>query len=284
MNRAALLLGLSVSLLACTDGEPPTADSEGVAPGAGLDQAAQREFEAEMRRIAGFAASVDSVFRPLPLLAPSEEAALRRFPNATQLARARALGVPRGGGDSGIEPLIEEGRLVRLADSTSHWIVRELDHSVPYVVPDVEVLLTEIGERFGDRLEELGSPRFRLEVTSVLRTPESQAELRETNINAARGASTHEFGTTLDVAYHAYAAPDPLPIDIRLPRASWLEPFAEQFAISTLETVAARRSRELQAILGEVLIEMQREGKVMVTLERRQPVYHMTVARRLANE
>jgi hypothetical protein len=47
------------------------------------------------------------------------------------------------------------------------------------------------------------------------------------------------------------------------------------------ERVAGRRALELKAILGAVLVEMQDEGKVMVTLDRLQPVYHMTVARRL---
>jgi hypothetical protein len=37
------------------------------------------------------------------------------------------------------------------------------------------------------------------------------------------------------------------------------------------------------AVLGGVLLELQNEGSVMVTLERLQPVYHMTVARRRAN-
>ena len=48
-----------------------------------------------------------------------------------------------------------------------------------------------------------------------------------------------------------------------------------------LETAAARKSRELQAILGSVLNELRREGDVLVTLERQQPVYHVTVARPL---
>jgi hypothetical protein len=47
-----------------------------------------------------------------------------------------------------------------------------------------------------------------------------------------------------------------------------------------LETAAARKSRELQALLGHVLSELQRSGDVLVTLERQQPVYHITVARR----
>ena len=46
-----------------------------------------------------------------------------------------------------------------------------------------------------------------------------------------------------------------------------------------LEAAAARKSRELMAILGEVLREMQDEGAVYVTLDRQQPVFHITVAR-----
>jgi hypothetical protein len=36
------------------------------------------------------------------------------------------------------------------------------------------------------------------------------------------------------------------------------------------------------AVLGKVLLELQQEGAVMVTLEELQPVFHLTVARRLA--
>jgi hypothetical protein len=65
-----------------------------------------------------------------------------------------------------------------------------------------------------------------------------------------------------------------------LPEAAWLEPHLAWVAGMLAETVAARRSRELMAILGNVLLEMQGEEKIMVTLERLQPVYHVTVARR----
>jgi hypothetical protein len=75
------------------------------------------------------------------------------------------------------------------------------------------------------------------------------------------------------------ATPDsgPVPDDL-----SWLQPRLERMAAAVFETVAARNSRELQAILGQVMIEVQSEGLAMVTLERLQPVYHFTVARRLA--
>src|SRR5690606_4824391 len=83
--------------------------------------------------------------------------------------------------------LIQAGTLVQLPDSTRWWVVRELDHSLPYVVPDVVVLLERIGTRFQDALAAMGLPPYRIEVTSVLRTPEGQAALREGNVNAAQG-------------------------------------------------------------------------------------------------
>ena len=222
--------------------------------------------------------SLDDRLQPLPLLRPGEEAELRRFLNAAHLSRARLLGV-RPLGPGALDSLVAEGRLVALEDSTRHWVVRELEHSEPWVVPATRDVLVRIGERFHARLDSLGLPPYRLEISSVLRTAEQQADLRGTNPNAAAGTSTHEYGTTVDIPYSAYAAParpvvDPVPAE-----EAWLAPRVRPLVDAMTELVAARRSRELQAVLGRVLREVQAEGLVYVTLERQQPVYHVTVAR-----
>jgi hypothetical protein len=235
-----------------------------------------------MARIDARAAGVDEIFLPLPLLRPAEEEDLRRLGNAPQLEAARRLGIPPDSPASALEAFIAEGRLVRLPDTTDHWIVRRLDYSQPLLTPDAVALLTELAERFHAALDALGAPRFRLEVTSVLRSAEDQARLRRVNPNAALGESTHLYGTTFDVAYSAFAPPAEPIDDGGMGGGEW-RPVVERYAALAAETVAARRSRELMAVLGQVLREMQREGKVMVTLERLQPVYHMTVARRLAD-
>ena len=49
------------------------------------------------------------------------------------------------------------------------------------------------------------------------------------------------------------------------------------------ESVSARKSRELGAIFSEVLAEAQAEGLALVIYERQQTVYHVTVARALAD-
>lgn len=243
-----------------------------------------RQLQAALgRQMAGITAradSMDEALRPLPLLTSREEADLQRFPNAEHIRRARSLGVAPLASAEEADSLVRIGRLVRLADSTAYWVIRDLEHSRPFVTADVPVLLEEIGRRFHERLDSLGVPRVRFEVSSVLRTPDQQADLRTTNPNAARGTSSHEFGTTFDVAYSGYAAPAGWEAD-PLPERPELEAHLGEVRLLAVERIAARRSRELKAILGGVLQEMQDEGKVLVILEERQPVYHMTVARRL---
>jgi hypothetical protein len=237
-------------------------------------------MDTALQRVGAMADSVDALFRPVPLLTPGQEAVFNRFPNAAQLQRARSLGV-RAGTQAEHEAAVGAGRLVRLEDSTQYWVVRELTHSEPYVTPDARALLLEIGRRFHSRLDAMGMPRYRMEVTSVLRTAASQAELRRVNPNAALGESTHEYGTTLDVTYASYAAPAELGVDVGADDMPWLRTRLETVAAALLETVAARNALELRAILGLVMIDVQNDGLAMVTLERQQPVYHFTVARRI---
>lgn len=233
---------------------------------------------AVLRRAEALTDSIDRLFRPVPLLTPAQEAVLRQYGTVPQMARARSLGVkPRD--SAHVAALLADGTLVALEDSTPVWVLRDLDYSAPYVTPDTRRLLQRVGERFQTRLREMGLPDYRLEVSSVLRTPADQAALRRVNPNAAAGESSHEYGTTLDVLYASYAAPADHGVVYDTAGMAWLGPHLNRIVAALLESVAARNSREMQAILGGVLTELQRAGDVMVTLERQQPVYHFTLAR-----
>jgi hypothetical protein len=249
----------------------------------GADDEVRERFErvlaTNLERILAYADSVEAALRPEPLLTPAQIAAFDRFRNPQHLARARQLGIPQPVTRDAIERHLETGRLVRLEDNEL-YILREMDYAVPLATPDVEALLTEIGQRFHAAIAERGLPALRLEVTSVLRTAEDQARLRRVNPNAARGESTHQFGTTIDIAYTSFVAPEEPILELDTRGAPWMEPYLRQVEALAAETGAARMSRELKAILGHILREMQNEGKVMVTREVRQPVYHMTVAQR----
>ena len=229
------------------------------------------DYTNAMAAIQAHADSADKKLRRIPNLTRQERRALLADVNDIHTARARQVGIPRG---SSVEKLSGSGRLVRLRDSTEYWVLRELDYSVPYVTPATEALLTEIGKRLHQRLDSLGIPRFRVEITSVLRTPENQSELRKRNANAAREVSAHEFGTTVDLAYRKWGPPVMDSI-AGMPITGELRSWSDSVMVET----ARERGAELQAALGRVLHQLRREGRVLVRMERRQTVYHITTAR-----
>ncbi len=253
-------------------------------------EAARTETLAEVERMLAAAVgeadrtadAADRILSPMPVMTPAEEAELRRYLNASHVAAAQRNGV-RAWDEEAVDSLVQAGSLVLLADSTRYWIVRP-GTTPTYVVPQLPVLLETLGARFQERLAALDLPPYRIEVTSALRTAERQARLRRSNANAAAGASSHEFGTTVDVSYAAFAppldTPDILPADA--PEA--FRPHLERLADLALESVSARKSRELGKIFSDVLTEAQAEGLALVIYERQQTVYHLTVGDRMRAE
>ena len=46
----------------------------------------------------------------------------------------------------------------------------------------------------------------------------------------------------------------------------------------------ARYRSRLLSLLGQTIIELEDEGRLLTVMERRQPVFHTTVAQRLAGD
>jgi hypothetical protein len=247
------------------------------------DATGERALRETLDRALAAAAEVEDALRPVPLLRPAHEARLRTHLNAAHVSRARALGV-RPANDAELQRYIDQGRLIQLEPANEYWVVRDRAQPRAYVTPDVPPLLVEIAERFQARLAELDIPPYRIEITSVLRTAAEQAALRQRNPNAAAGVSSHEFGTTLDIAYESFAPPLELPAGLVADAPAGLRAELDRVASIAFETIGSRKSREMQAFLGHVLIDLQAEGDVLVILERLQPVYHITVGRRLAGD
>ena len=271
---APLLVGCGVD---AEPADPPPTPAE-------IEAAALAGFERALSEVIGrieaIAGSADRILSPLPLMTPGDEAALRNFLNDVHVARAQSIGV-RVMDETTRDALLEAGRLIQLEDSTAHWIVRPRTAPAE-VVPEVRELLAELGARFQSRLAEMGLPAYRIEVTSATRTAARQEALRRTNANAAAGVSSHEFGTTVDISYAAFAPPAELDPALFQGVPASLRPYAERIAQLALESVSARKSRELTAILAEVLREAQSEGLALVIYERQQTVFHLTVAREMA--
>jgi hypothetical protein len=244
------------------------ADGTAVTPVSQTAGGPREDWATVQSRVLALVDSTDRMLRKVPALTRWEKVKLRRDVNRMQIARARQLGIVPG---SDPEALLKNGTLVRLADNTPYWTLYNLNYSVPYVRPSTEELLVQIAERFQAKLDSIDCPRYRLVITSVLRTADKQAALRRANANASKIQSAHEFGTTVDIAYRRFAAPvDPT-----------LDAYGAMMADSLMSKAANLRSAELQAILGRVLADLEREGKVMVMMERQQTVYHITIGKAL---
>lgn len=232
-------------------------------------------------------ARADSAFRATEPLSAAEKSRLRRFLNPEHLARARRLGVDpvrdrRAAAALRFQPTEESG-LVRIRTGDFYILDPSMGYAVPLVVPSAAHLLGRIGRRFQRRLLGEGLPPYRFVLTNVLRTGVDQAALQGTNVNAAQGTSTHEYGTTFDVFYEwfQYAA---VHDTLALQAARRSDVDARQLR-RRLHDAYARfgkaRARKIKAVLGRALIELQDEGALLAIYERQEPVFHLTVAREL---
>lgn len=135
--------------------------------------------------------------------------------------------------------------------SNADYSVDELTHSLPYLVPEASRLLSSIGRNFQDSLKKKGDARYRIRVTSLLRTPATVKKLRRVNINAT-DSSTHQFGTTFDISYNRFHCLD----------------HSHELSQETLKNV-----------LAEVLYDLRKEGRCLVKFEKKTGCFHVTVTK-----
>lgn len=166
--------------------------------------------------------------------------------NHIQLEAAEAMG---------IKPITDMSsawnlsRPVKKLASCEEYYLDELTHSYPFLVPEAEQLLKEIGTRFNQLLWERGQSKYRIKVTSVLRTPETIKDLMRSNKNAV-AVSTHQYATTFDISYSKFirdAAENP------------------------------RTFGDLSDLLSEVILEFHSQGRCYVKFEGKQSCFHITV-------
>ena len=135
--------------------------------------------------------------------------------------------------------------------TNDNYIVDSLTHSVPFLIPSAKHELDSIGEEWADILRRNNLPHYRFYVTSVLRTQEDIKYLqRSGNINSVT-QSCHCYGTTFDLAYMRYN--------------------------KVTRTRDYMHDDNLKLVLGQVLLNHQRAGKIYVKYEAKQSCFHVTV-------
>ena len=135
--------------------------------------------------------------------------------------------------------------------TNENYIVDELTHSVPFLIPSAKKELDAIGAEWSDILKRNGLPHYQFYVTSVLRTQEDVKFLqRSGNINSTT-QSCHCYGTTFDLAYMRYN--------------------------KVSRTRMYMHEDNLKLVLGQVLLNHQRAGKIYFKYEWKQSCFHITV-------
>lgn len=132
-----------------------------------------------------------------------------------------------------------------------YYVVEDLTHSVPYLVPVAAKRLNAIGEEFSDILQRNGLPHYRFRVTSVLRTKDDIRRLQRSGNGNAVTNSVHNYGTTFDLAYTKFE--------------------------KTTITDDYMTDDNLKLVLGQVLLNQQRAGHIYVKYEYKQCCFHITV-------
>ena len=137
--------------------------------------------------------------------------------------------------DSDIRYGLSVDKLVEVKDGRGYRIDR-LSHSKAMLLPEVKKLLEEMGNAYADALEGTDSEGTVFRVTSLTRTDEQQRKLARRNRNATKGASTHSYGASFDIAF----------MDRPNEKAN-----------------CSRPTREIQ----KLLIKYQKEGRILIIPE-----------------
>lgn len=166
--------------------------------------------------------------------------------NDAHLEAARRLGlkeIPRNRSD------VEHSRLVKIEDND--WlVVDDLKYSVPYLTEGAAKELNRIGKAFCDSLKSKNLLDYKIIVSSLLRTEEDVQRLRRSGNPNASNNSAHCYATTFDITYTRYWAEDE--------SEAFMQPF------------------ELTKVLGEVLLDEKKAGRVLVKYERKEHCFHIT--------
>jgi hypothetical protein len=144
-------------------------------------------------------------------------------------------------------------QLVYIGSSPYYKIDEGMTSSIPYLVPRAQVLLHDISRAFLDSLAIKGIPLHKIIVSSVLRTEEDVAKLRQHNGNASE-QSCHRFGTTIDICYNRF----------------------QTVSNPDEEPRRAVRSDSLKWVLSEVLRDFREANRCYIKYEVKQGCFHIT--------
>lgn len=219
-----------------------------------IDEDSVQQFPEDVSTDSMQVAAGDSVVNPVPARRRvagnwrGNPAEVFNDSNHYQLEHARRLGIEP---ISDLRSYFHPRRPLIKVVTNDDFKVDYLTHSYPYLVPEADALLHDIGHNFRETVKRRGGSDYRIIVTSLLRTPVTVKKLRRVNTNATE-QSTHQYATTFDIVYTRF------------------DPVGGQDNVNYAD---------LKMILAEVLEDLRSQGRCMVKYERKTPCFHITVTK-----
>jgi len=163
------------------------------------------------------------------------------------IARSKETGIIKCKDESEVMERVSAGKLVKISDGKG-YNVGELSHSYPYLTKAAKDLLTEICERFREKISDTRLSGTRFKITSLTRTTEKLNNLRGVNSNASMN-SPHLYGNAFDISYIRFST-----------RKLFVTNCDEKY---------------LMEALAEVIWQLKKEKKCWATFERQQNCFHV---------
>ena len=224
---------------------------------------------------------------------PKINAELRRFLLKDHLSLVAKNKAPLYKKEEDIKKAIEGKKLISLDELKQAERSRGRTEQLPfyfYNVPKkyrylrketVDVLLL-LGKSFQNLIKEKGAYQYvKFSLSSVLRPISYQEELKKHNSNTAY-RSTHSYAMSFDIFYDDFFVDLPSfreshSNEKNFEDASIEENFHKELHSFLGFLLGRAQRRQFRAVLAETLLDLQREGKLYVTWEKRQRCYHVTV-------
>ena len=170
--------------------------------------------------------------------------------NDLQLTAAHKYGITPISTREEAEEMTKKLKEIKTCDL---YVVDELTHSIPCLVPGACNLLDAIGQNFLDSLENKGLNPYKVTVTSVTRTREDVHNLRKRNTNASLN-SAHFYGTTFDISWKRF----------------------QQVPDKNGRPMQEVGSDTLKMVLSEVLRDLRKQDVCYIKYELKQGCFHIT--------
>lgn len=171
-----------------------------------------------------------------------------------QIVAAKRNGISPCSSREEAQQFIKRHKLVNISHSPL-YVVDDLRHSMPYLVPKAQHMLNTICLNFIDSLQCKGLPMHLPVITSVLRTTDDVSRLQRGNGNATTN-SCHCYGTTVDITYNRF-----------IPLIGHHDPHNEP----------TRWNLPMKQVMAEVLRDLREQGACYVKYEYKQACFHLTV-------